>query len=146
MTIVKRSSAFPFIFDDFLSRAAYHPGLATDAKTNATIPAINIKETAENYAVEVAAPGMNKKDFSIQVKGSLLTIRSEKTIEKEEVDQSTYTTREFSYQSFERTFNLPKDTVDANKIEAKYEDGILYVTIPKKEKELDKEPRLIEVA
>lgn len=146
MTIAKRNGNFPFIFDDFLSRPAYHWGLATESKTNTTIPAVNIKESSENFVVEVAAPGMNKKDFSIQVNGSLLTIRSEKKSEKEEPIKSTYTTREFSYQSFERTFNLPKDIVDFDKIEAKYEDGVLNLTIPKKEKEQVKEPRLIEVA
>ena len=146
MTLVKRNGNFPFIFDDLLGRDAYNWGLTDFSKTNTTIPAVNIKETPENFTVEVAAPGMNKKDFSIRVDGSVLTIRSEKTSEKEEQQGSKYTTREFSYQSFERSFNLPKNTVDTDKIEAKYEDGVLHLQIPKKEKEKVKEARTIEIS
>lgn len=145
MTIVKRNGHFPFIFDDFLNRQ-YNRSLADYSNTNTTIPAVNIKETAENFVLEVAAPGMNKKDLNVQVDGNVLTIRSEKTTEKEDASNAKYTTREFSYQSFARSFNLPKETVDIDKIEAKYEDGVLHLTIPKKEKEKVKEARLIEVA
>ncbi|MGN6648161.1 MAG: Hsp20/alpha crystallin family protein [Cytophaga sp.] len=146
MTLVKRNGNFPFIFDELLSRNPYNWGLTDYSKTNTTVPAVNIKETPENFAVEVAAPGMNKKDFSIKVDGNVLTIRSEKTTEKEDQQGTQYTTREFSYQSFERSFTLPKDIVDIEKIEAKYEDGVLYLQIPKKEKEKAKEPRMIEIA
>jgi HSP20 family protein len=146
MTLVKRNGNFPFIFDELLSRNPYNWGLTDYSKTNTTVPAVNIKETPEIFTVEVAAPGMNKKDFSIKIEGNVLTIRSEKTVEKEEQQGAKYTTREFSYQSFERSFNLPKDTVDTDKIEAKYEDGVLYLQIPKKEKEKTKEPRMIEIA
>lgn len=146
MTITKRNGTFPFIFDDFFIRPAYDWSLTNNSKTNSTIPAVNVKETPESYVVEVAAPGMDKKDFSVQVNDSKLTIRSEKSTEKEESDKSTYTTREFSYQSFERTFNLPKDLVDTDKIEAKYVNGILNLLIPKKEKEHAKEPKLIAIA
>ncbi|ABG57525.1 Hsp20/alpha crystallin family protein [Cytophaga hutchinsonii] len=144
MTIVKRNGHFPFIFDDFFNRQ-YNRGMADYSNTNTTIPAVNIKESAENFVIEVAAPGMNKKDFNVQVDGNVLTIRSEKTTEKEDANNEKYTTREFSYQSFVRTFNLPKDIADTDKIEAKYEDGVLHVLIPKKEKEKVKESRLVEV-
>lgn len=150
MTIVKRNgnlmSHFPTLFDDFLNRDFFNWGLTNYSDTNTTIPAVNIKETADNYVVEVAAPGMTKKDFRVQLDGNLLTISSEKTSEKENKEEVRYTNREFSYQSFSRTFNLQKDVVDTEKIEAKYEDGVLHLMIPKKEQAKQQQPRLIEIA
>jgi HSP20 family protein len=120
--------------------------LTNYSNTDTTIPAINIKETADNYEVEVAAPGMTKKDFKVQLEGNTLTISSEKTNEKEERNDVRYNSREFSYQSFSRTFNLQYDVVDTEKIEAKYEDGVLHLLIPKKEHVKQKQPRLIEIS
>ena len=150
MTIVKRNSNllnhFPALFDDFLNRDVFNWGLTNFSDTNSTIPAVNIKETTDNYEVEVAAPGMTKKDFRVQLEGNMLTISSEKTIEREEKDDVRYTSREFSYQSFSRTFNLQKEVVDTEKIQAKYEDGVLHLLIPKKEHVKQKQPRLIEIS
>ena len=150
MTIVKRNgnllNPFPTLFDDFLKRDIFNWGLTNFSDTNTTIPAVNIKETADNYEVEVAAPGMSKKDFKVQLEGNALTISSEKTSEKEEKDDVKYTTREFSYQSFSRTFNLQKEVVDTEKIQAKYEDGVLRLLIPKKEHVRQNQPRLIEIS
>jgi len=150
MTIVKRNgnllNHFPTLFDDFLKRDIFNWGLTNFSDTNTTIPAVNIKETADNYEVEVAAPGMSKKDFKVQLEGNALTISSEKTSEKEEKDDVKYTTREFSYQSFSRTFNLQKEVVDTEKIQAKYEDGVLRLLIPKKEHVRQNQPRLIEIS
>ena len=89
---------------------------------------------------------MTKKDFKVQLEGNILTISSEKTTEKKEKDDARYTSREFSYQSFSRTFNLQRDVVDAEKIQAKYEDGVLHLLIPKKEHVKQKQPRLIEIS
>ena len=150
MTFVKRNSnllnRFPMVFDDFLNRDIFNWGLTNFSDTNTTIPAVNIKETSDNYVVEVAAPGMSKKDFRVQLEGNTLTIASEKTSRKEEDDEARYTSREFSYQSFSRTFNLQKDVVDTEKIQAKYEDGVLHLIIPKKEHAKQKQPRLIEIS
>jgi HSP20 family protein len=150
MTIVKRNgnllNNFPTLFDDFLNRDIFNWGLANFSNTNTTIPAVNIKETADNYEVEVAAPGMTKKDFKVQLEGNMLSISSEKTNETTEKDDVKYTSREFSYQSFSRTFNLQKDVVDTEKIQAKYEDGVLHLLIPKMEHAKQKQPRLIEIA
>ncbi|MGH2563460.1 MAG: Hsp20/alpha crystallin family protein, partial [Ginsengibacter sp.] len=101
--------------------------------TNTTVPAVNIKESAENYEVEVAAPGMTKKDFKVELDGNSLTISSERSTEKEEKDDERYSRKEFSYQSFQRTFTLQKDVMDIDKIQAKYENGLLHLLIPKKE-------------
>lgn len=150
MTIVKRNGSllnqFPTLFDDFLNRDIFNWGLSNYSDTNTTIPAVNIKETANNYDVEVAAPGMTKKDFRVQLDGNVLTISSERTTQNTEKDEIRYITREFSYQSFSRTFNLHKDVVDTEKIEAKYEDGVLHLLIPKKEQVKQKQPRLIEIS
>src|SRR3982751_7146813 len=110
MSLVKRNgnllNPLPVLFDDFFNRDLFNWGNSNFSDTNTTIPAINIKETAENYEVEVAAPGMTKKDFKIELDGNSLTISSEKTGNKEQNDDVRYTSREFSYQSFSRTFTL----------------------------------------
>ena len=150
MTIVKRNgnllNHFPTLFDDFLNRDFFNWGLSNYSNTNTTIPAVNIKETPENYEVEVAAPGMTKNDFKVQLDGNTLTISSEKTVDKENEDDVRYASREFSYQSFSRTFTLQKDVVDTEKIQAKYENGVLHLLIPKIEKAKQKQPRLIEIS
>jgi HSP20 family protein len=133
------------VFDDFLNRDIFNWGLTNFSDTNTTIPAVNIKETSDNYVVEVAAPGMTKKDFKVQLEGNTLTIASEKTSKKDE-EEARYTSREFSYQSFSRTFNLQKDVVDTEGIQAKYEDGVLHLLIPKKEHAKQRPPRLIEIS
>ena len=150
MTIVKRNgnliNHFPTLFDDFLNRDIFNWQSSNYSNTGTTIPAVNIKETPDNYEVEVAAPGMNKKDFKVQLDGNVLTISSEKTDEREEKNDVRYTTREFSFQSFSRTFNLQKDVIDTENIAAKYEDGVLHLLIPKKEPAKQKQPRLIQIS
>jgi HSP20 family protein len=149
MTIVKRNgslqSPFPTLFDDFLNRDIFNWGLSNFSDTNTTIPAVNIKETSDNYVVEVAAPGMTKKDFKVVLEGNVITISSEKETQ-EQKEEAKYTRREFSYQSFSRTFTLQKDVVDTEKIQAKYEDGVLHLLIPKKEQAKQKQPKLIEIS
>jgi HSP20 family protein len=147
MSIIKRNSdIFPnlsrFWNDDFFNRDLSDWGLSN---SGSSIPAVNIKETKENFEVEMAAPGMNKNDFKIEVDDNMLTISAEKTEDREErSDGEKEVRREFSYQSFERSFNLPKE-VDADKIEAHYEDGVLQLTIPKKEQAKQKKARTISV-
>jgi HSP20 family protein len=136
----------PTLFNDMLTRDLWNWGLENNSSTNTTIPAINVKETNDNFEVEVAAPGMNKKDFRIELNGNLLTIRSEKTEEWQNNENEKYTRKEFSYQSFQRTFQLPKNVVDEDKIQAKYENGLLHLTIPKKEDAKERPPRMIEIA
>ena len=149
MTIVKRNgnlrNGFPTLFDDFFNRDIFNWGLSNYSDTNTTIPAVNIKETNDNYEVEVAAPGMSKKDFKIMLEGNVLTISSEKTQEQEDNKDSRYASREFSYQSFSRTFTLQKDVVDTEKIQASYQDGVLHLLIPKMELVKQKPPRTIEI-
>lgn len=149
MTIEKRNgnfqNHFPTLFDDFLNRDFLNWGLSNFSETNTTIPAVNIKETPDNYEVEVAALGMTKKDFKVVLEGNNLTISSEKAAKNEQSQDVRYASREFSYQSFSRTFTLQKDVVDTEKIQAKYEDGVLHLLIPKMEHAKQKPPKLIEI-
>ena len=150
MKLVKRNgnllNPLPVLFDDFFNRDLFNWGNSNFSDTNTTIPAVNIKETAENYEVEVAAPGMTKKDFKVELDGNALTISSERSHQKEEREDERYSRKEFSYQSFQRTFTLHKDVVDIDKIQAKYENGLLHLLIPKKEEAKQKPPRLIQIS
>jgi HSP20 family protein len=108
-----------------------------------TLPAVNIKETTNEYVLELAATGMKKSDFNIEVDHKLLSISSELS-ETKETEETNYTRREFGYSSFKRSFNLP-ETVDATKVSASYNDGILMVNLPKREEAIPKPPQRIEI-
>ncbi len=147
MSLIRRNNLFPAVqnlFDDFLTRDFAQLAMQ-NSLTNTTIPAVNIKETSENFEVEMAAPGMKKEDFKIQLENNQLTISSEKESEEEEREENRYTKKEFSYQAFQRTFQLPRDVVDVEKIEARYENGMLHLVIPKKEEAKQRPPRQIQV-
>ena len=135
----------PRLFDDFLTRDLFDWGFKNNSFTNTTIPAVNIVENSEGFTVEMAAPGMSKQDFSVELNNELLTISSQKETQNELQGDERYTRREFSYQSFQRTFHLPKSVVDESKIKAKYEDGVLRVLIPKKEEAKALPPRTINI-
>lgn len=94
------------------------------------MPAVNVKETDKAYEVELSAPGYNKSDFNISVENNMLTVSAETKQEKEQKEDN-YTRREFGYTSFSRSFNLPTNTNEED-IHAKYQDGILRLTIAKK--------------
>jgi HSP20 family protein len=147
MSIIKRNEFFPGLnlFDDFFSKELWNGGLNNNSTTNTTIPLVNIKETNESYEVEMAAPGMSKNDFKVELDGNVLTITSEKQNENEAKDGERYSRLEFSYQSFQRSFQLPKEVVDADKIEAKYENGVLRLVVPKKEEAKPKPPKMIHI-
>ncbi len=146
MSIIKRdgtNTLLPDLFDNFFNRDIF--GWDSNfVNEGQSLPAVNIKENKDNFLVEMAAPGMKKGDFKIEVDGSGLTISSEKKEEKNEKD-GKYNRKEFSYQSFYRTFHLPKDVVNSDKISAKYEDGILKLEIQKREEAKQKPSHLIDV-
>ena len=95
------------------------------------VPAVNISETSDEYHIELAAPGLKKEDFKIHMDGNVLSISVEQQKENE-VKQKKYNKREYSYSSFVRSFTLPEGADDA-RIEAAYADGVLKVSLPKKE-------------
>ncbi len=109
---------------------------------NFTTPAVNIRETPDSFLVEMAAPGLKKSDFEVQFENNLLTIKSE--VQETSEENQRYTRREFGYYSFHRAFTLP-DTVDGDKISAAYKDGVLCLTIPKKEEARKKPARVIQI-
>ena len=143
MALVKfrNKDMFPSIFNDFFDRDLFD--LTNSSLTNSTLPAVNIKESKDDYLVEVAAPGMSKEDFKIELENNFLVISSEKEDKKEE-EGKEFTRREFSYQSFKRSFSLPK-TIDDGKIMANYKDGVLKITLPKKEEAKEKPKKLITI-
>lgn len=151
MTLVKRKNELfpriPSFFDDFMGRDL------SDWLTNSfpyrgtSMPAANIKETDKEYIVELAAPGMDKKDFNIELENDLLTISTEKKDEMEEKDENgNYFRKEFSYQSFERSFRVPGDVVNVEKIQANYKDGVLNIKLPKLEEKAIKASRQIKIS
>lgn len=145
MSIIKRNgSIFPAAFDDLFSRELFNWGNNNFSATSTTVPAVNIKETSDAFEVDVAAPGMEKNDFRITLEGSVLTIASEKE-HQDQQQNGIYTRSEFSYQSFQRQFELHKQVVDDSKITAQYENGVLRLLIPKKEEAKQRPPRTIEI-
>lgn len=148
MSLIKRNNDLlsTFFTDDFFPRNWLGQGMMDVFNTGTNIPAVNIHETENSFQVEMAAPGMEKKDFDIRLEGNRLTIRSEKKDRQEEKDGDRYSRREFSYQAFQRSFDLPKDVVDADRISAKYEDGLLKLSIPKMEEAKKKPPKMIKIS
>jgi HSP20 family protein len=108
------------------------------------LPAVNIMENEKDFTLELSVPGRKKEDFNIEIDDNVLTISSEVKSE-EETTEKNYTRKEFGYSSFKRSFTLP-DTVNADAIEANYENGILTFVLPKKEEALPKPKRMIELS
>ena len=111
---------------------------------NQTFPAVNTIENDNQYLLEIAVPGMDKKDFEIEIQNDLISISSISKQEKEVNDNLNYNRQEFNYNSFHRTFSLPKE-VDQSKIKAIYSNGILTITLPKLKEVISKSKKLIEV-
>lgn len=107
-------------------------------------PALNIKEKKDEFEIELAAPGYNKKDFEVTIDNGCLNISAKKELSKEEKEED-YTRKEFSYSSFERSLQLP-DTIADEKIKAKYDNGILKFSLAKKEEAKKAKPKVIEIS
>ena len=128
--LAKVSERMPSVFDDFFKpwNEWFDGGLW--GKTM-NIPAVNIKEHEDEFIVSLAAPGLKKEDFKIDVDGNMLTISSEKEETKDEKD-TRFTRKEYNYSSFSRSFTLPEE-INKEKIVAKYENGLLKLSLPRKE-------------
>lgn len=138
----KNEGWFPSVFSDFFDSDRFFD---TTWMKNfpQSMPAVNIKETDSEFDVEFAAPGFKKDDFKISVDDNILTISAEKKEEKTE-GKDKYTRKEFSYNSFSRSFSVPKNVM-SDRIDAKYNDGILKLCIPKKEEAKSAAKREIKV-
>jgi HSP20 family protein len=142
----RRNEFFPSFLDNFFSKELMDWGSSNFSSTDTTLPAVNVKENDEGFDIEVAAPGMNKEDFRVNLENNVLTISSEKKEERKQEDKDRYTRREFSYQSFQRSFTVPHDLVEGEKITAKYCDGLLCIHLPKKEAVKPKPAREITIS
>lgn len=137
--------AIPSLLDDLFGRDWLDSTMAGWRTSGSTMPAVNVQETNDDFTIEVAAPGMARDNFRIELNDNVLTISSQREDSHEEKD-GNYTRREFSYQTFQRSFTLPQSGVKGEEIKAKYVDGILRITIPKTEDAKKKPAKQIAVA
>lgn len=134
-------------FDHFLNRGINKVVGSESVKTN---PLVNISEDDDGFLIELAAPGLNKEDLKVDVDKNLLTIKAEKTTEagqnenEDHISKSKYTRKEFSFSDFKRSFTLP-ESIAKDKVSARYENGILKVSVPKKEEAKPQPAREISV-
>ena len=129
-SLARNTEKMPSLFNDFFRPwDEWFEGGLTSRVLN--VPAVNITENKDEFMVSLAIPGMKKEDFNIDIEGNMLTISSEKEESKEEKEDK-YTRKEFNYSSFSRSFSLP-DEVNMEKIDARYVDGVLKLSLPKKE-------------
>jgi HSP20 family protein len=137
--IRKQPPFFPSLIDDFIK----NDWNLKVPSSSVTVPAVNIKELNSQFEIELAAPGMKKDDFEIEVEDGVLSISS--TQEEEQVNEKgKFTRREFSYSSFRRSFTLP-DSVDPTKIDATYKEGVLLVLLPKHKEAQPQPKKLIKI-
>ena len=136
---MKRNNWMPSVFDDFFN-TDFMP------RANATAPAINVMETQDGYTVELAAPGLMKEDFQVNINedGNLVIKMEKKNEQKQEDKKMHYLRREFNYTKFEQTLILPDD-VEKAKIGAKVEHGVLTIDLPKTEQARTKVERQIQI-
>ena len=129
--LTKSGERMPSVFDDFFKpwNEWFDKGGLWGRVME--VPAVNITEQKDDYLVSLAAPGLKKEDFRIDVDGNMLTISSEKEESKEEKDKK-FTRKEYNYSSFSRSFSLPEE-INKEKIEATYENGVLKISLPRKE-------------
>jgi HSP20 family protein len=133
MLLVKRNqNAMPSILSEFFNNDFLE---RVEKSVSTFVPKANIKELEKEYLIELAVPGYSKKDFELNIEDDTLKISAHKEIKKEEKEEDKLIHSEYYIEDFERSFTLSKN-VDTDKIEAAYKDGIMTVTIPKKEEVL----------
>ncbi len=140
--LTRINKRFPAFYDDFMGRD-YLPEFFSNNHFK-SLPAVNIIENDDDFVIEIAAPGLEKKDFKVNLENDCLTISSEMENNAEESNER-YTRKEFMYNSFSRSFTLP-ETVNSDKVKANHKNGILFVSIPKKAEAKIKPSRQIEVS
>lgn len=129
------------LFENFLKT----PSLGFDSdEVMFSQPSVNIREEANLFCIEVAAPGLNKEDFRLEIENGYLKISAEKERKEEQHEEGKFMRREFNFTRFERSFRLP-DTIDAEAISARYENGILLVDLPKVEAARKEPVKTIEI-
>ena len=145
MTLIRTNNRFyPSVFNQLFNRELVDWSNAGFSSDDSTLPAVNILEDDNHIQIEVAAPGMKKEDFKIDLDNNRLTVSAEVSTENSESGER-YSRKEFSYRSFRRLFNIPVETINGDQIQATYKDGILLVTLPKREELKPKPARAIEI-
>jgi len=140
--LVEHGFNLPAMFDDFINRDFINPSFSD---TGVSTPAVNIIETDDDFRLEMVAPGIKKENFKIELQEDVLSISYEHDDNREGERRGwKYTTREYNYHSFVRSFSLP-ETVEAENIYASYEDGILTLILPKKDEAKGQPVRQIKV-
>jgi HSP20 family protein len=129
LPVIRKRTYLPRIADDIFGDNFLNAFFSDGA--DYMIPAVNIKENEKHYSIELAAPGLNKEDFNINIEKNVLKISSEKE-NKNESENENYTRKEFSYSSFSRAFSIP-ESVDVEKIKASHKNGVLSIELPKHE-------------
>jgi HSP20 family protein len=142
----RTGNLFPRVMNDLMDTTSFFAPDIFDTNWDFSIksPSANISEDEKSYTVELAAPGLHKKDFKVVFDNKILTISAENEEEFNE-EQDNYRRREFSYSSFTRSFQLPVEILE-DKIEAVYKDGILRLEIPKKEVRVLKPKKEIKIS
>ena len=137
MTLAKFSNnwfpSMPSLFERFFEGDMMDWNTNNFAGKNSTLPAVNVKETDNDFNIEVAAPGMQKDDFKISYENGRLSISAETKSASTEGEGEKLTRHEFNYSSFQRSFAVSETAVETDKIAANYKDGILAITLPKRE-------------
>lgn len=145
MTLIRTNNRlYPNVFNQLFNRELIDWTNTGFSAEDTTLPAVNILEDENRIQIEVAAPGMKKEDFKIDLDRNRLTISAEVTSENGE-SNDRYSRKEFNYRSFRRLFNIPVETINGDRVEAAYKDGILVVTLPKREELKPKPARAIEI-
>ena len=142
MLPVFKSRTLPGLFDEFFTGNLL-PNYIEEGAWKST-PAVNIYETNEKFEIEIAAPGLEKEDFKIDLKDDYLMVYSEKKDKKDEKEKGKVVRIEFRYSSFQRSFAIPKD-IDASAINATHKNGILLIELPKKVEQKENSSRQIEI-
>ena len=142
MLPVFKNRSLPGLFDEFLNGNLL-PNYIEEGAWKST-PAVNIYESEQKFEIEIAAPGLEKEDFKIDLKNDYLLVYSEKKDQKEEKEKGKVVRSEFRYSSFQRSFALPKD-IDATAINAIHKNGVLIIELPKKVEQKDSSSRQIEI-
>lgn len=141
MNLIKRNSnlVFPSLLDEFF-RPDWNGGIQNHSTS---MPAVNIKESETDFTLSFYAPGLTKEDFNIEIDQKTLIVSSEKQFENEDTNDK-YSLKEYNFSSFKRSFNLP-DFVDFDAIGAQYDNGVLNISVPKRQEALQKSKRLVAI-
>ena len=143
LPLIRNNRNVPNLLDDFFGKSLWNDVLEKSGWSSS--PSANVHERKDEFEIEVAAPGLEKNDFHIDLKDNVLTISSEKKEEKEEKEDNKVVFCEFNYSSFSRSFRVPEG-VDTNKIKASHKNGVLKIMLPKREEFKEHAPRMIEIS